>query len=693
MPARRDCIALLALACAAAAQAQSGTGLAPVTVQGTYQNAVGTSDAASQGVATSTLLQNRPTLRPAEILEFVPGLIVTQHSGDGKANQYFLRGFNLDHGTDFATWVDGVPVNMVSHAHGQGYTDLNFLLPELVERIAYQKGPYYASEGDFSSAGAAHIRLVDSLAGPLAQLAAGQRGYRRGLVAGSTALSTGTLLYAGEAASNDGPWTVPERFRRHNAVLRFSQAEGATRWSLTGMAYDARWNATDQIPLRAVEAGTIDRFGVVDPSDGGKSSRASLSWAWQRTLDEGGWLQANAYAVRSRLDLFSNFTYLLDHPADDAAANASGLQGDQFAQAERRRIVGGSASGRWHTHLAGREGFTGVGVQVRQDRLDPVGLFHTEARQRVATVQESRVRESSIGAWASNDTQWLPWLRSIAGVRHDRFDFDVASSIAGNSGARSASITSPKLSLVLGPWSRTEFFVNSGYGFHSNDARGTVATLAPREPTPVTPVTPLVRTRGSEVGVRTEAIEGLQSSLALWQLRLGSELVFSGDAGDTEPSRASRRSGIEWNNHWRVAPWLMLDADFAWSRARFTQADPAGDRVPGAPEKVASIGATVTGYGPWSGHLQLRYFGPRPLLEDDSRRSSSTTLAYLRIGYQATPRVQLTADVFNLFNRRASDIEYFYASRLAGEPLEGVEDLHFHPVEPRTLRLAVTARF
>ena len=676
----------------AAAQAQTTATLPEVTIQGNYENGVGTSDAASQGVVTSKLIEARPTLRAGEVLEFVPGVIVTQHSGDGKANQYFLRGFNLDHGTDFATFIDGMPANMVSHAHGQGYSDINWLIPELVDRIAYRKGPYYADEGDFSAAGAAHIRLFDVLPANIAQITAGGNGYARALVAGNAGLPTGQLLYALETAHNNGPWENPERFHRANGVLRYSVAGDDTRWSLTGMAYSAAWNATDQIPQRAVDEGLVGRFGAIDPTDGGSTSRYSLSWDWQRRAGDGEW-RANAYAIRSQLELFSNFTFLLDHPADVPAANPDAIAGDQFSQSERRTVIGGSLSRKWAATLGGHDGSTTVGVQVRQDHVDPLGLYSTVARQRVATIQQSAVREASVGVYLQNETQWAKWLRSIAGVRADRYDFDVTSSIAQNSGTKSASIVSPKLSLVFGPWAKTEYFFNAGYGFHSNDARGVTEQLTPKERLPTDPVTPLVRAKGAELGLRTEIVPRLQSSLAVWQLRLGSELVFSGDAGDTQASRASRRQGVEWNNHYRAASWLLLDADLSWSRARFTQDDPAGNFVPGSVGKVASAGATVTELGPWFGQFQLRYFGPRPLVENNSQRSSSTTLAYLRVGYKFTPQTKVAVDVFNLFNRRASDIDYYYASRLAGEPLAGVDDVHFHPVEPRSLRVTLTANF
>ena len=656
--------------------------LPPVQIQGNYINSVGSSDAASAGTVTSKLIESRPTLRPGEVLEFVPGVIVTQHSGDGKANQYYLRGFNLDHGTDFATFVDGMPVNMPSHAHGQGYSDLNWLIPELVDRIRYRKGPYYAEEGDFSSAGSARIGLFDSLPLGIASVTLGENRYARALIAHSNALGGGDLLYAIEAAHNNGPWDNPEKFHRLNGVLRYSFGDDRNRSSITAMGYSASWNATDQIPQRATGSGLIGRFGAIDPTDGGHTERYSLSYQTAHRFDDGE-LRVNAYAIRSRLDLFSNFTFFLEHPID----------GDQFEQAEQRKVFGLAASRSWNLKLGGFDTTTTIGLQLRHDRLDPVGLYSTVARQRVATTQESTVRESSVGLYVENQVEWTRWFRSVAGWRGDRFWFDVKSSIPENTGKTNAGLGSPKLSLIFGPWSKTEYFVNVGTGYHSNDARGTVETVTPKEHDPASPVTPLVRSRGGELGVRTEIVPGLQSSLALWQLRLGSELVFSGDAGDTEASRASKRRGIEWNNHYIATPWLLLDADLSLSRARFTEFDPVGDHIPGSIEKVASFGVTVTDYGPWFGQFQLRYFGPRALIEDDSVRSRATTLAYARLGYKISPSVRLALDVFNLFDRKASDIDYYYASRLMGEPAEGVNDIHFHPVEPRSVRVTLTANF
>ena len=291
----------------------------------------------------------RPALRPGELLEFVPGMVVTQHSGDGKANPYFLRGFNLDHGTDFATSVNSMPVNLPSHGHGRGYTDLNFLIPERVQRIDYRKGPYFARSSDFASAGAADISYRSNLGAPFAQLTLGQHGLRRGLLVGSTEATPGlTLLGAVELMQNDGPWTVPAGLRRINGVLSASADTRAQGWAASLMAYDAHWTSTDQLPQRRIDAGNYDgrpfsRFDSLDPSDGGSTSRFSLSGEWHRFTNDGSSTRVSAYAIRYRLQLGSNFSYALDHP----------VEGDQFLQRDSHSVVGGAASHALSHTLAG----------------------------------------------------------------------------------------------------------------------------------------------------------------------------------------------------------------------------------------------------------------------------------------------------------------------------------------------------
>ena len=668
--------------------------LPEIVVRLHYKNRVGTSDAASAGTATKQLVEDRPILRPGEVLELVPGLIITQHSGAGKANQYFLRGFNLDHGTDFATTVDGIPVNLRTHAHGQGYTDLNFVIPELIGSLDYFKGPYFASKGDFASAGAADVHYVTQLPSVLFQATGGTYGYYRGVAAGSPELAGGRLLYGFEYMHNDGPWDHPDDYRRWNGVLRYTHAIGEGKLSATAMAYLGDWNATDQIPLRAVQEGLIGRFGSLDPTTGGSSHRYSLNVDWQQPLG-GGRLQANAYAVRYDLDLFSNFTYFLDDP----------VNGDQFEQLDRRWYYGTAGSWRWSGQLLGVGARTQLGWEARQDRIDPIGLYHTAARRRLATTRQDDVVETSGAAYGQVDLAWTSWFRTILGVRYDEYAFHVRNEFseenAGadprNSGDATAGRASPKVSAIFGPWASTELFANFGYGFHSNDARGVVTHVDPGSGDAVQPVTPLVPTRGGEVGVRTEVIPHVQTSLSLWRLDIDSELLFTGDAGTTEPSRASRRQGLEWSTRWEPLRWLLFDLDVAQSSARFTSPDPdpsiTGDHIPGAIETAVSAGASIHELGPWSASLFLRYFGPRPLVEDDSVRSSSSTILNAQVAYRFNRFAKLTLDVFNLADAQVDDISYYYTSRLPGEPAEGRDDIHFHPSEKRSFRGTLSVEF
>ena len=658
--------------------------LQKVIITGTAATQVGIADSASVGTVTQKQLEARTAYRPGELLEATPGLVVSQHSGEGKANQFYLRGFNLDHGTDLRTTVDGMLVNQRSHSHGQGWTDLNFLIPELATSLRYKKGPYYASEGDFASAGAVEIIYADALDSGIANLGFGQNGYRRVLVADSLKpgpVAAGNFLYALEAMRNDGPFTRPDDYRKLNGVLRYAQGDKANGWNLTAMAYSARWNATDQIPQRAVQSGQLGRFDLVDSSDGGNAQRFSLSGAWRQSTASSS-TQVTANVQHWKLDLFSNFTYYLDNPAD----------GDQFNQPDRRTSAALNAQHAWAAKLFGQDSENQVGVQLQSDRIHNA-LNNTRARQLLSTTREDRIRENSAGLWFDNATRWSPALRTVAGLRADSYGFDVQSDLAANSGKRSASILSPKLNLIFGPWAKTELYINLGSGFHSNDARGTVTRIDPRSGAAAEPVTPLARSKGFEIGARLALLPGLQTSLAVYRLDIASELVFVGDAGTTEAGRPSRRTGFELANYYKLQDWLTVDADIAFAQARFRDDSPEGRRIPGAVEGVASLAVAVDNLGPWFGAVQFRYFGPRPLIEDNSVRSKASSTLSARAGYKITPKLKVELEVFNLSNRKVSAIDYYYTSRLPGEPAAGVADVHFHPIESRTLRLSLIASF
>lgn len=663
----------------------------------------------------------RPFSRPAEALEVVPGLIITQHSGDGKANQYFLRGFNLDHGTDLAISVDDMPVNMRTHAHGQGYADLNFLIPELIASVNIRKGPYFADEGDFSSVGSVHVSLLDSVSRTMASIAAGSFGYRRVLGITSTKLGEGTLLVAGEANTYNGPWNNPDSLRKLNGVMRYSQGTVDDGFTLTGMAYANKWNSTDQIPSRAIASGEIGLYGAFDPSDGGNSNRFSLSGRWARTDDTGS-SKANFYVIKSSLNLWSNFTYFLSDP----------VNGDQFHQHDDRILGGINASHTFKSQLAGLPMETEIGLQSRYDdiRLD---LNNSVQRQFLSPIRSDAVQEGSVGVFVENTLRWTDWLRTNVGWRGDFYETSVNSFFTpANSGNPNASIGSPKFGVVLGPFAKTEFFVNAGEGFHSNDARGVTITESPTDGAALQSSPFLVKTRGAEVGLRTKIIPKLDSSVSLFLLDSASEILFSGDAGDTTASRPSRRYGVEWTNDYHPLSWLSLEGDIAVTHARFRGDDPQqaalytslagfpaaqignapGNYIPGAPNMIASAGIRLGEKTGWFSALRYRYFGPRPLTEDNAFVSPATGLLNGQLGYRFENGWRVRLDAFNLLNSHSDQITYAYGSLLKSDSLfamcfpaagapsapsavcqTGVMDRVLHPVEPLAVRVTVAGQF
>ena len=679
----------------AVAQEAPATLATIVVTEPSYQG-IGISDSASAGVISGEEINALPLLRPADVLENIPGMVVTQHSGDGKANQYYLRGFNLDHGTDFATTVQGVPVNMPTNAHGQGYTDINYLIPELIDRVDFRKGPYFAQNSDFSSAGSADFYYKSRLDQNIANLTLGQYGYQRALFAGSTNLGPDAdgnsnaawqgpvLLGAFEAQRADGPWTNPEGLQKTNALLRLTNGTQASGWSLDAAYYSANWNATDQVPVALIESGQINRFGAIDPTDGGNTERIILGGEWHRQ-DAEGYVRANAFFQHYALNLWSNFTYFLDRPDT----------GDQFQQSENRNFAGGTLARGWNHKLFGNDSTTEAGFQIRYDMIR-VGLTDTQARVPILSVTDDQVNQSLTSAYVQNTTRWLPWMRTVLGARLDYITMNSTSyALPENSGNAAAAHVSPKFSLILGPWERTEYFFNYGGGFHSNDARGVIYTVDPTTGAPAAQVPALVATTGMEVGLRTEIVDDVKTTLAFWSLDSGSELVFSADSGTTTPNDASKRYGVEWSSEINLNRWVRINADFAWTQARYTSPNANGDvgnLIPNAVSQVGQLTATLQNLGPWSAGAQLRYIGAYPLTQDGSLTAPSSTILNLRAQYDFGPNVSLALDALNVLNRQYYDIAYAQDYRVSPTSPVVLGGVTAHPGEPRQFRLTLMLR-
>ncbi len=652
------------------------TSLRSVQVRGRADNLVGVASSASQGRVGRADLRLRPLVREGEVLEAVPGMILTQHSGDGKANQMVVRGFNLDHGTDFQTRLESMPLNLPTHGHGHGYTDLNPLIPEFLDHLEYKLGPMFAEIGDFGSAGGATLELTRALPATVALLEAGAFGFRRTVLGTGGRVGQSNWLVGGEAKQYDGPWQQRQQLGKFSGIARWTWQGTRDELSVLALGYANDWNATDQIPQRAVASGAIGRFGQVDPTLGGDADRYSLSLAWKRAQRDGA-LTVDVFAVRHGLNLFSNFTYFLD----DAAG------GDQINQTDRRTTGGVNAELTRTRTLGNVSHLLRTGLQLRADDI-AIGLYRSSGRVRTATVRRDDVTQASGGGYASIESRWMPRMRTVLGMRQDAYNFRVISNEARNSGTRSATIGSPKASIIVQPTNGTELYLGGGMGFHSNDARGSTITVDPVTGEPTDRVDPLVRSRAAEFGLRTTYGDALRTTASVWTLDLDSELLFVGDAGTTEPQGRSRRVGVTMANFWRPMSTLTLDTDLSFTRARFVDA-PREDRIPGALERVITAGATWEPLRAVHAVARVRHFGSAALIEDNSVRGTPTSLVNLSVGW-VVRGTRLTASLLNAANSRASDVQYFYPSRIAGEAGSGVPDVHFHPVEPRMLRLGVS---
>lgn len=644
-----------------------------VAVYGRAVQQLGSALSASEGLVAYDDLRLPPLLRVGELAEAVPGMVATQHSGTGKANQYFLRGFNLDHGTDFAASIDGVPINMRSHGHGQGYLDLNFMIPELIESTRYQKGPYHAKAGDFSAAGNVEFQHYARLQEHILQLTAGEFGYQRGLLAGTVDAFGGSLTGALDMTRYEGPWELDEDLDQRKGYLAWQRRFDDVELRLAWQGYDSEWISTDQIPRRAVISGDLDPYGFVDPDLGGSTRRH----AFTVSLASDNW-SAGAYHIDYDFSLYSNFTYFLEDEEN----------GDEFEQRDKRTVSGIWAEAGRNTTLAGRDLMLRWGGDLRYDDVDAVGLYPTRGRTRLGSVRDDTLTESSASLWLHGEWQATDRLRLNAGLRGDYYRWDVTAQLDDNSGSGNDSLVAPKVGAAWRATDSLEFYASAGRGFHSNDVRGATISLDPGSGDAVDPVDVLIAADGAELGLRFEQGDRFNATLAVFALELDSELVYVGDAGTTEPNGATQRRGIEVTAFWQATSWLALNTAYTTTDAEFKRDTGDGRHIPGAVQDTFSLGANIAAQNGFSASARLRYLGSAPLIEDDSVRSNSSWLLNAGVAWRRDA-MELRLDVFNLLDSDDDDIAYFYASRLGNEA-QGVEDVHFHPLEPRAARLTMT---
>ncbi len=643
-------------------------------VWGRKQQQKGTAFSASEGLVGYEDFKVRPIQRIGELAEVIPGMVATQHSGEGKANQYFLRGMNLDHGTDFSVYFEGMPLNLRSHAHGQGYLDLNFMIPETIATVAYAKGPYRADRGDFSSAGTMAIELDEMLDQPFVKLTTGEDGYRRLAAVMTRPKTDDKLLTAFEITTDDGPWQTPNDMQKINLMSQWSKRRSNAFFEATLLAYDNEWSATDQVPQRLINSGSLSRFATLDPQLGGETQRLALIFQFETDN-----LAGSAYMSSYKLDLFSNFTYFADDPS----------AGDQFEQVDDRLIAGGALRYDWQF---GDNWNAAAGGDLRYDHVRQADLYRTRARQRTTPIRQDQVQWLSASAWAQMSFQPMPSVRVTAGLRFDGSDFVVDARTVANSGSGRDTVALPKFAIAYALNETVEIYYSHGEGFHSNDVRGVAATIDPMTGEEVDAVPLYAKQRGQELGIRIEDWKDWIITFTAFELKSDSELTFVGDAGNTEPAPGSRRYGLETALTWSPAQFWIFDINAAFVRSRYTDVTFSERYVPNAQDNVASAGIEYANDG---GGLSMgarcRHFGDTPLIEDNSVRGKSATLCNLLTTY-TVDAWQVSLEMINVFNREAADIAYWYGSRTDSET-EVVEDIHIHPVVPRTLRLGVRYAF
>ncbi len=684
---------------------------ADIVVTASRADLLGLAATASQGTITAEELKLRPAYRVGELLESVPGLVVTVHSGEGKANQFLARGFNLDHGTDIANFIDDIPINRVSNTHGEGYSDLNFIVAQALGGLDYTKGTYYPSVGNFGDVASVHLHIADAI--PNEVTLSGDTFSGFGTRAGGTyKLDTDDrVLAAFEFNRVNGPFVPPGDFNKYAGILKYSHGTPADGFDVTGQYYHGTGLFSTDQPLRAVQHGLIGRYGTLDPTDGTSNDRLSVSGHYAATGD--AWqFTSNAYYVRSTQTLFNNFTHFLEDP----------VNGDQEEQNEARNLFGGGAAFMLNSKVGGIDTATTVGVQGRYDNV-LVDRRHTVARDVLpycellhadgSVTQYSigqpfctldRVHLYDVGLYAENATHFTPWLRTNVGLREEFYgggDRDLLPDRPFSLMPFTQNVTlfQPKGSVTVGPFAKTEVYFSAGRGFHSNDIRSVSGTvLLENVPGFAQPTPLLVRVDSEEVGLRSDIIPLTHLQFAAFLLHVGSEQIYDQDQGEDVPGAPSRRYGFELSGQVRPRPWIEFNVDLSYSHARFNTAALAdygdfGPYIPNSPAFVGSFGILVDNFGPWFGSVQVRVLGAYPLVSDNSERDPGYAETNARIGYKFSSRLRAQVEVFNLFDVHANAGAFYYTTLIPGDNGVPTADHQNHPLEPISARFSVTAGF
>lgn len=621
----------------------------------------------------------RPVNTSQDVLRIVPGVFIAQHAGGGKAEQIFLRGFDIDHGTDIALTVDGMPVNMVSHAHGQGYADMHFLIPETIERVSFEMGPYNASKGNLATAGFVDFQTREFLSNNMIKLEAGDFNTQR--IFGQLKLmdkiqekKREQIYIASEYFRNDGYFESPQDFHRFNIMGKYNAWFGnQSQLSITASTFDSRWNASGQIPGRAVSSGLITRFGSIDNSEGGNTSRTNFNIRFAKQWKNNWKSTDQFYYSRYHFNLYSNFTFFLD----DA------VNGDEIKQRESRNIFGYHTTAAKTWMLAGNKAISTFGAGFRHDDVNDIELSRVVKRQFLSYIQKGDVTETNSFAYYDQHLELGNKWSVDAGLRYDHFRFGYKDLLAGaeDFSRQSKGIVSPKINFSFSPSAKVKLFLNNGIGFHSNDTR----VILSNEAKDILP-----KVYATDLGLIIKPVKDLVVKATLWHLYSQQEFVYVGDAGIVEPSGKTRRMGIDLSARYQLNKWLFADFDLNLTRARAIGEPKGEDYVPLAPA-FTSIGGLTAKSGRLSGSLRYRFIDDRPANEDNSVRASGYFIADMVMNYRLK-KFEIFISVENILNRKWNEAQFDTESRLQFEA-NPVSEIHFTPGTPRFFKGGVSFTF